>query len=206
MTNYPLSNASVYKDILRNFAIGPTAVTDWLLLSQGYPVGIFRTYEDAVTFHTSTTRLCSQCDASLIVPFLYNHMDGSETTSDVSNRTIIDTIKHYITLLESAPRWAKCGYADILFLYITQHPAFIAQHAGFYTATMNKMREFSQVIRKEPDVFPQSHVLLDVMPAFLRTIEMRKDFVGQKTRSITHVQPTKTHNYNLRKNPKRTRY
>jgi hypothetical protein len=197
----------VYKDILRNFAIGPTAVTDWLLLSQGHPLGVFRTYEDAVTFLTSTTIYCSERrQSSLIIPFLYNYMDGSETTSEVSNRTIIDTIKHYITLLESAPRWAKCGYADILFLYITQHPAFIAQHAGFYTATMNKVREFSQVIRKESNVFPQSHVLLDVMPAFLRTVKMRKDFAGQKTRPITHVQPTKTHNYNLRKNRKRTGY
>ena len=174
------ANATTYRSIVADFKTdGSNDITRWILISKGHPVGVFNSHTDA-NKHLVKMLPEEKDSETLILPFFYKVMYGTEVNPNWSKETACATIKRYLTLQDFTPSWAKVGYVELMFLYMMQVPELVSQHPRFYKTVVDKIAEFSEEIRAMPHKFQQSRVILVEMPRFIKFLKDRTDFVAPK--------------------------
>lgn len=188
------ANAIVYKNIVSDFnAIAgardnPYEITRWMLISKGYPVGLFISHFEANN-HLKKMHPEEKDDETLIIPFFHKMMYGYERNSTWSKDIIVDKLKNYLMLQKSTGIESRVGYTEIMFLYMMNFPEFLIEHQKLYEILVKIVGRFKKTIRANPSKFQQSRIILTEMPRFLNEVKANEKFVASKP----------THNYNLRK-------
>ena len=157
----------------------------WLLIRNGYPVGMFKDVSDAVVHQMEynnegfTKILAITHGAGYSAPHYPDWPARFQEFSATMNY-LLENAKD-----QRIPKEARIGWMDVLFVYVMMHDYILIFKPALYYAVRDKIAELIEDIRTK-NIKYSSGIITVSMPAFLKKLELMNPELRPK------------HRYNLR--------